>query len=308
MIYNTEISEDKNVIDASIIIPCKNEMNNLKWTLDSLIKSQNNLRFEIIVVDDGSQDNSTEFLENDLKKKIYKNIFLIKTNNLGASEARNAGAHIAKGKYLFFCDCHVKVPHNWLDNLVNTLKNFNADLVAPCITSITNPLSAGYGETWTDKLKVKWFTKKPKEGTEIPIAGGAALGITKEAFEKINGFDHLFKVWGKEDEEICLKAWLYGYKIVINPDVHVEHLFRKKHPYRVTNINVGYNTLCLAYSHFNTNRLDKTINIVKRNFPFKTLDVQIRRNQELIFQQREKYFKERIHDDNFFFKKFNIPF
>lgn len=294
-------------IDVSIIIPCKNEVNNLQSTVDSIMKSRNNLSFEIIVVDDESQDLSAEFIKSDLHENSYKDVVLIKTNNIGAAEARNAGAKVARGKYLFFCDAHVKVPEKWLDDLVDTLKEAKADLIAPCIVDMWNTSAKGYGQTWNDQLKVKWITNNPKTITEIPIACGCAFGITKEAFERINGFDHFFQVWGKEDEELCFKAWLYGYKIIINPDVKVQHLFRPKHPYQVTTANVTYNMLCIAYSHFSKGRLIKAIQIAKNDFFFSTALSDIKVNLDLIIKQREKYFKERMYDDNFFFQKFNIP-
>lgn len=301
------MSKIENSVDISAIIPCKNEVDSLRWTIDSIVNSKNKLKFEIIVVDDGSVDGSTDFLKGELNENNYKDVTLIKENNVGAAEARNIGAKAARGKYFFFFDAHVKVPDGCFDDLVNTLNKFNADLVAPCITNILKPLSAGYGQTWDNKLKIKWLYNKI-EGAKIPIGGAAALGITREAFEKIDGFDHLFQVWGKEDEELCLKAWLYGYKIVINPYVKVRHLFRTKHPYRVTKANVLYNTLCMAYSHFGIDRLRKIIHLTKKESNFSIASEEIKKNEELILNQREKYFKERIYSDDFFFKKFNIPF
>ncbi|OBR94101.1 undecaprenyl-phosphate 4-deoxy-4-formamido-L-arabinose transferase [Clostridium ragsdalei P11] len=298
----------KNKVDVSIIVPCKNEVNNLKWTLDSIMKSKNFLNFEIIVVDDASNDSSTQFLKSDLNKPTYKDIILIKTNNIGAARARNAGAKVANGNYLFFCDAHVKVPDHLLDNLVDTLKVSNANIAAPCILDMHNNLAAGYGQTWDNKLNVTWIVRNPGIIYEIPIACGCAFCITKEAFQKINGFDNLFQVWGKEDEELCFKAWLYGYKIVVNPEVKVRHLFRPKHPYKVTSSNVAYNMLCMAYSHFKKQRILKTINLINSYSYFPIVVSSIKSNLDLIFTQREKYFKERIHDDDFFFKKFMISF
>lgn len=295
-------------VDVSIIIPCKNEIDNLNWTVDSIMRSKNNITFEIIIVDDGSSDLSTEFLRGNLVNNIYKDIILIKTNSIGAAQARNLGAKAANGKYLFFCDAHVKVPDGWLDNLVDTLKKSNSDLVAPCITDISNFSAEGYGQTWDDRLKVKWLTNKPQGISEIPIACGCAFGITREAFEKINGFNDLFQVWGKEDEELCFKAWLYGYKIVINPEVKVRHLFRNHHPYKVTMANITYNMLCIAYSNFEKDRIIKVIKIAKGHLFFSQAAADLKLNEDKIFNQRKKYFKERKYDDNFFFEKFNILF
>ncbi|MBC2580274.1 glycosyltransferase family 2 protein [Clostridium sp. DJ247] len=295
-------------IDVSVIIPCKNEVTTLKETVDSIMKSDNSLSFEIIVVDDGSTDLSIEFLLSNLDKDVYKDVVLVRTNNIGAAQARNSGARIAKGKYLFFCDAHVKVPDRWLDDLVSTLKSFGGHLVAPCITDMFNVAAAGYGQTWDDHLKITWLTNKPKDIVEIPIACGCAFGITKEAFEKVNGFDNFFQVWGKEDEELCFKAWSYGYKILVNPEVKVQHLFRASHPYKVTAANVTYNMLCLAYSHFGRKRIYNTIQIAKNDLFFSTAVENIKSNSDLIFKQREKYLRERIYNDDFFFDKFSISF
>lgn len=301
-------SEIEDSVDVSIIIPCKNEVDNLKSTVDSIMNSKNSLSFEIIVVDDASTDLSTEFLKFDISKDIYRDIILLTTNNVGCAGAKNVGVKAAKGKYLFFCDAHIKVPDKWLDTLVDALKNENAHIVAPSIVSMTNTSAAGYGMTWDEQFSARWLTNKPSGITEIPLACGCTFGITKEVFKKINGFDHFYQIYGNEDFEICLKAWLYGYTVVVNPDVKVQHLFRTKHPYQVTTANVTFNTLCLAYSHFRKERLIKTIEILKSDYFFSTAIEDIKSNAELILKQREKYFKERVYNDDFFFKKFNINF
>jgi hypothetical protein len=66
--------------------------------------------------------------------------------------------------------------------------------------------------------------------------------------------------------------------------------------------------LCIAYSHFSKERLNKVINIVKNDFFFSKAAEDIKDNIDSILKQRERYFKERLYNDEFFFEKFNIPF
>lgn len=305
--YSLEI---ENLVDVSIIIPCKNESNNLIKTIDSIMFSKNSFTFEIIVVDDGSTDLCTDFLKYTLIKNVYKNIHLIETNSLGCSGAKNAGAKIARGKYLVFCDAHIKVQDGWLDSLVNTLKDQNASLSAPSILYTKNFISGtyAYGATWNKSLGYTWLLNNPNSIEEIPFAPATTLCITRECFNKINGFDTFFIGYGVEDQELCLKSWLYGYKIVINPNIKVKHLFKERHSYKITNDCLIYNTLCLAYSHFKKDRLKKTITIFKKHKGFSVAANNIKSNIVEILRQRDKYFTERIHSDDYFFKKFNIYF
>lgn len=304
-------SKTENSIDVSIIIPCKNEGENLKFTVDSIMNSKNYTGFEVIIIDDGCNDDSIEFLKSGHSKEVYKNIILIQTKGIGCAGARNEGAKVARGQYLFFCDAHVKVTDLWVDNLVNTLKEANGHIVAPCIINMVNmknPLPEGYGMTVNDRLISIWLSDKPNEATEIPFACGCAFGISKEVFKNLHGFNTLFKGYGSEDFEICLKAWLYGYRVILNPYVKVEHLFKTKRSYEISSHNTIYNILCLAYSHFNKERIIKTIDIVKGCEGYCLAIENIKGDMNAIIKQREKYLKERIYDDDFFFKKFNILF
>lgn len=292
--------------EVSIIVPCKNEVNNLKKTIDSIMNSKTKLCYEIIVVDDGSTDGSCDFINMNIE--IYKDIKLISVFNLGAAGSRNFGTKIASGKYLFFCDAHVSVPNYWLDTLIKTLEDNNAHIIAPVIADMVKEECKGYGQTWNNKLEVMWLLDKSEgNGLEIPIACGCAFGIKKEVFDEIGGFDKYFEVWGKEDEELCFKAWLFGYKIILDISVEVKHLFRSKHPYEVTHENVIYNFLCMIYSHFGSKNLAKALNIAHNNYAFSYSAAKLMTKEDLM-NQRKEYFSKRKYDEDYFFEKFHIPF
>lgn len=294
------------MFDVSIIIPCKNEVSNLKKTVDSIMDSKNKLSYEIIIVDDGSTDGSCDFIN--VNKEIYKDIKLISVLNFGAAGARNFGAKTALGKYLFFCDAHISVPDYWLDTLINTLEDNRAHIIAPVIEDMVKENCKGYGQTWNNNLEVTWLLNKiENSSSEIPIACGCAFGIKKEVFEAIGGFNKYFEVWGKEDEELCFKSWLFGYKVILDISVEVKHLFRQTHPYQVTHENVIHNFLCMAYCHFSDKNLVKALNIARKNYDFSSAAAKIMLNEDLM-NQRKEYFNKRTFDDNYFFKKFNIGF
>lgn len=98
----------------SIIIPAYNAEKYIKRSIDSVLL-QENQNFEIIVVNDGSTDNTA-----DLVKRIEDNrVILLEQDNAGVSAARNAGIKQAKGEYICFLDAD----DEYLPNHLRTLNN-----------------------------------------------------------------------------------------------------------------------------------------------------------------------------------------
>jgi glycosyltransferase involved in cell wall biosynthesis len=291
-------------VDISIIISCRNEVNNLKKTIDSIVNSKNRLSFEIIIVDDGSEDGSCNFINT--TTDYYKNIKLIFSENIGIALARNLGAKASKAKYLFFCDAHISVPDCWLDSMIQTLEGNNGDAIIPAIKNMENE-DRGYGGTWNSNLEFVWL-KKP-EGTcaEIPLAPGCAFGIKRDVFETVGGFHSNLKLYGVEDQELSLRLWLFGYKILIDTAVEVNHLFKANNSYKITHADLIHNYLCLAYLHFNYNNLVKILELLKANAGFNIAFTNLIINEDLL-KQRKEYFLKRKFDENYYFEKFNIPF
>jgi len=102
------------MIKYSFIVPVYNTEKYLKKCLDSLV-GQTFKDFEIIIVNDGSTDNSMDIILKYQKK--YKNIIIIDQKNAGLSMARNNGVKKASGKYLIFIDSDDYVEKNLLKEL-----------------------------------------------------------------------------------------------------------------------------------------------------------------------------------------------
>ena len=115
------------MINVSIIIPVYNEENTIIDIL-KVVKGQkvSNIKFEVIVVDDGSNDN-TGFLLNK-NKHLYDKIVINKKNS-GKGSAIKQGINVAKGSYILFQDADMEYDPNDYKNILKPVKNFNADLV-----------------------------------------------------------------------------------------------------------------------------------------------------------------------------------
>ena len=108
----------KNDVKLSVIIPMYNVQNYVKECLDSLV-NQTFKDMEIIVVDDGSTDDSVKIVSEYEKK--YPFVKMVHKANGGLSDARNFGLQYAKGKYLAFIDSDDYVDHHLYELMVNEM-------------------------------------------------------------------------------------------------------------------------------------------------------------------------------------------
>lgn len=113
--------------EVSIIVPVYNVEKYLSFCLDSLV-NQTFKDIEIICVNDGSTDNSTEVLEH--YAGFDKRIKIINKENGGLSSARNAGLDAATGKYIAFVDSDDFVSHFLVERAYNFVQKKNADFAA----------------------------------------------------------------------------------------------------------------------------------------------------------------------------------
>ena len=118
----------------SIIIPCYNAGKTISRTLNS-IREQDFKDVEIIVVNDGSKDNSLEVLS--MFEKVDKRIKVINQENAGVSVARNNGLKYANGNYIVYLDAddNYTTPYA-LSNMMNQLKETDSDMV---VCKFTHP-------------------------------------------------------------------------------------------------------------------------------------------------------------------------
>jgi glycosyltransferase involved in cell wall biosynthesis len=109
----------------SLIIPCYNAEFSLEKCLKSVIE-QDYPTLEIIIIDDGSTDNSSKIYEEFQRKD--QRIKIIKQENAGVANARNKGIKIANGEYLCFVDSDDWVEKNYCSELYRLLISENADI------------------------------------------------------------------------------------------------------------------------------------------------------------------------------------
>lgn len=286
---------------VSIIISVKNEGSWLRKTVNSLFQVKTTLPFEVIVVDNHSDDGCCDFLSSCNNPQLM----LRTEKKIGIANARNAGASMAKGDYLIFCDAHLIFEDNWIEELIAPIQQGQAAATNPCIVDVQNPKRMGFGYTWGENLTIRWNPGQPFPFPSPFLAGGC-LAISSEVFAKISGFDPCFQGWGYDDQEISLKLWLFGYQCLIQPKVKIRHYFRNSPPpYPVRIENLYFNLLRMAYLHFKEERIDQCKTLIK-NTDLNKLEQRVFASN--VWETRMKYQLLRKYDDDWFMQKFNIPF
>ena len=116
------------MIDISIIVPAYNAEKYLKACLESLI-NQTKKDIEIIAINDGSEDNTLDIL-NEYKNNYPNLIKVISQENQGLSVTRNVGIKNSTGKYVMFVDSDDEIYSELLEKLWNKTQEYPFDIVA----------------------------------------------------------------------------------------------------------------------------------------------------------------------------------
>lgn len=203
----------------SVIIPNYNGINLLKKILPVVIKTCPGA--EIIVVDDASSDGSADFV-----KSNFKQIKLIlNSQNKGFARTVNAGAKVAKGKYLLLLNSDVSPREGFLAPLIAAIsKSHNVFAVGTKDVSHEGDktIQKGRGGANFKRGFVNHFPLPTIQGETLWVSGGSGL-FDKELFLKLGGFDSVYAPFYWEDIDLSYQARKLGFICQFAPDSVVDH-------------------------------------------------------------------------------------
>ena len=252
--YKTEgiLFMDKELI--SVVIPVYNVANYLEKCLNS-VQRQTYEKLEIILVDDGSTDNSGEICDRYKEKDTRVQVF--HKENGGLSDARNFGISKAKGRYITFIDSDDYVMPNYVKHLFDLISKYNADISVTCAIKFfegrEQPTEVAY-----EKIKSKLYTSE--EALEdvlyrrnIPIYAWAKMYKTAL-------FDNIKFPFGELFEDLSTEYLLFdrAEKIAFNPVRDYCYLQRKN---SIINSNYDPRKMIQVYT------CEKIISFIKKNYP-----------------------------------------
>jgi len=168
--------------DASVVIPAYNEQDYVAACLQSLTWQKTKTKFEVILIDNNSTDNTNK-IANSFKDKL--NIRVIVEKQQGRGVARWRGFEEANGKIIFSTDADTILPEDWVERFMKYFAN--KEIVA--VTSLCNIDEPSR----VDKAVFKFFVLLANEGHRIALGhywlSGFSYAIRKNAYIKAGGIN-----------------------------------------------------------------------------------------------------------------------
>jgi GT2 family glycosyltransferase len=211
-------------MEVSIVITNWNGKKLLEECLPSIydaVKNDKDRDYEVIIVDDCSQDDSVDYIKNNFPS--FK--VIIPNHNLGFQRATNFGVLNADGEIVILLNNDIKVRRDSFPPLFNYFQSNDVFAVGGRIYQFDEKsyLAGKYG-AFFKRGHFSIFTKKESnKSCYIPFVCGGAGAFHREKFIQLGGFDDLFHPLYYEDVDICYRAWKRGWKCIYEPKSLMYH-------------------------------------------------------------------------------------
>jgi glycosyltransferase involved in cell wall biosynthesis len=196
--------------DVSVVIPARNSASTIEGCLAALAE-QTVAPGEVIVVDDGSTDDTPE-----IARRMGAEV--LTQDHAGAGAARNRGAEAARGELLLFTDADCAPVRDWIERLVETLDGDGVVAARGVTTSEQPEPAARFAQLEYDE---KYRQLARHESVALVATYSAAY--RRDAFWRFGGFDEGFVGATSEDQELSFRLADAGLKIAFVPGAAVRH-------------------------------------------------------------------------------------
>lgn len=235
---------------ASIVLRTWNGLDYIKLAYNSLVENTSEVDYELIIVDDNSNQETRDYLQS-----INPNILIFNNQKCGAPGTTSQGVSVARGKYVAILDSDVIVSAQWLSRLIKELETNNGHLISA--SRYKNLIHPDFNEplktTW-NKIKKQWgMQKSPGElfcifsnGRSInefaytvmhtatvsteqllcppDCVGSSCVVIDKDYVNSIGGVvDYDYFPYSGDDVDLCWRIGCSGGKVLRSGSVYIHH-------------------------------------------------------------------------------------
>ncbi len=212
-------------VQVSIVIPVFNKFEYTHACLASLQTVKEPTQFEVVIVDDGSSDQTAELL-----RRVPGITYLRNETNSGFTVSCNRGAEAARGKYIVFLNNDTIVTDYWLTTLLDTFaEEPEAGVVGSKLVYPDERLQEAGCIMWRDGSAWNYGkfddARKPEYNylRDVDYCSAAALMIPRSLFESVGRFDAAYTPAYYEDTDLCFKVRNQGFRVLYQPCSEVIH-------------------------------------------------------------------------------------
>ncbi|NQZ96069.1 MAG: glycosyltransferase [Myxococcales bacterium] len=216
---------------VSIVIPVYGQLVYTLACLRSISRAETRTSFEVVVVDDHSPDDDYEAVSRIENLTVIRN-----ETNLGYLRSCNRGAAEARGREIVFLNNDTIVTDGWLDQLLETRAVFpRAGLVGSSLLFPNGRLQEAGSIVWNDGSAVNYGYGEDPENPAYSFArktdyvSAAAVLISADLFEELNGFDEIYSPAFYEDTDLAFRVRDAGWDVVCQPASTVIHFAGATH-------------------------------------------------------------------------------
>lgn len=206
---------DKELPTVTILIPAYNEEKTIEKTIDSIMQSDYpKKKFKIILINDGSTDNTLEKMKQAEKKYSSKKIEIINKKNEGKATSMNKALKKVKSEIVFSMDADTEVPSQSMKNMVKYFKDPDVMCVSPAIVT-KKPKNLLQRVQYIEYVIGLFLRKTFAALNAVHITPGAFSAYRKSFFDKYGSYE-VGNI--TEDLELAMRIQFKDYKIQNSPE------------------------------------------------------------------------------------------